>query len=185
MFDEKIRVETNIEEAPVALDRDNFLRSLIRELSGTLQDIVGLDEAAGFVSVVGAKIGDQIDRDYRLALGVDRLDRNQVALVLQDLKRRIQGRFKIVSADSEKIVLANTACPFGDKVIGRPSMCMMTSNVFGRVAANNLGYAKVELSETIADGHGRCHVVVHLSRELAAKADGREYFDALATGLKG
>ena len=176
------KVETNIEDAPVALDRDLFLRDLIRELSGTLQDVVGLEEAAGFVSVVGSTIGNKIDNDYRLALGVDRLDRHQVAMVLQDLKRRIQGRFTIVSADDEKIVLANSACPFGDKVIGRPSMCMMTSNVFGRIAANNLGYAKVELAETIANGHSGCRVVVYLSSELAAEADGREYFDQNADG---
>ena len=31
-------------------------------------------------------------------------------------------------------------------------MCMMTSNVFGHIAAENVGYAKVELQETIARG---------------------------------
>ena len=49
-------------------------------------------------------------------------------------------------------MLGNRQCPFAEKVIGRPSMCMMTSNVFGHIAADNLGYSKVELRETIADG---------------------------------
>jgi len=56
-------------------------------------------------------------------------------------------------------------------------MCMMTSNVFGQIAARNLGYAKIELQETIARGDAGCRVVVHL-RETpeAARAEWREYF---------
>lgn len=161
----------------IPLDRDLFLRSLIRELSGTLQDVVGLQEASGFISVVGQRIGDQINRDYRLALGREELDRPQVAEVLVDLKRRIQGDFSVVAQDDERIVLSNKACPFGDKVLGRPSMCMMTSNVFGVIAAENLGQAKVELKATIAQGAACCEVTVHLrpSAEYDA-AEGREYF---------
>lgn len=37
---------------------------------------------------------------------------------------------------------------------------MMTSNVFGMIAASNLGYAKVELQETIAKGASGCRVIV-------------------------
>ena len=54
---------------------------------------------------------------------------------------------------------------------------MMTSNVFGSIAADNLGYAKVELQRTIAAGHEGCRVVVHLKHaEAARRAEGREYF---------
>lgn len=47
-----------VEELPLALERDLFLRSLIRELAGTLQDVVGVREASGYISVVGARIGE-------------------------------------------------------------------------------------------------------------------------------
>ncbi|TWU22335.1 hypothetical protein Pla52o_33910 [Novipirellula galeiformis] len=165
-----------IESLPIPLERDVFLRSLIRELSGTLQDVVGLDEAAGFISIVGQRVGDQINDDYRSALQVNQLDRQQVADVLVDLKRRIQGDFYVVEQDDEKIVLKNRACPFGEKVIGRPSLCMMTSNVFGVIAAENLGYAKVVIEEAIARGDRGCTIVVHLRpTETALAADGREY----------
>lgn len=161
----------------VPLERDVFLRTLIRELSGTLQDIVGLDEAAGFISVVGQNMGSQINNSYKNALQVENLNRKQVADVLVNLKRRIQGDFYIVEETDEKIVLHNRVCPFEDKVLGRPAMCMMTSNVFGSIAAENLGYAKVELNETIAEGDGRCVVTVYLKpTEEAEKAVGREYF---------
>lgn len=168
-----------ISEARVALERDMFLRLLIRELSGTLQDVVGLHEAAGFVSVVGQRIGSYIDDEYRNALKVERLTREQVTQVLVDLKRRIQGDFYVIEETDEKIVLGNRRCPFEEKVKDRPAMCMMTSNVFGSIAANNLGYAKVELKETIAEGAPGCRVVIYLSpSDEAQQANGREYFDA-------
>ncbi len=161
----------------VPLERDVFLRTLIRELSGTLQDVVGLEEASGFISVVGQRVGDQINQDYRAALEVSALTRPQVAQVLVDLKRRIQGSFYVISEDDEKLVLGNKACPFAEKVLGRPAMCMMTSNVFGVISAENLGYAKVELQKTIARGDPECRVVVHLKPQAQADAaEGREYF---------
>lgn len=171
------RTSLNVLEAEVPLDRDVFLRTLIRELSGTLQDVVGLQEASGFISVVGQRIGDQMDRDYKTALQVDRLDREQVGEVLVDLKRRIEGDFYIIEESDDKIVLGNRKCPFAEKVIGRPSMCMMTSNVFGAIAAENLGYSKVVLERTIAEGDPECRVVVHLKpTEESGAAEGREYF---------
>jgi predicted ArsR family transcriptional regulator len=167
----------DIEQAAVPLDRDRFLRALIRELAGTLEDVIGLEETQGYMSVVGGAIGAAIDRDYRAALGRRRLDRAQIATVLVDLKRRIGGDFYIISADDDKIVLGNRACPFGAMVADRPSMCMMTSNVFGHITANHLGYAKVGLEETIARGHPGCRVVVYLQpTEAALAADGREYY---------
>lgn len=165
-----------VDQLPVNLNRDVFLRTLLRHLAGTLQDVVGTDEASGFVSVVGQHIGDEINAAYTQALAVDQLSRTQVADVLVDLKRRIQGEFFVIEQTDDKIVLGNRACPFAEKVIGRPALCMMTSNVFGSIAAQNLGYAKVVLEETIARGDAGCRVVVHLkpTRE-AGTATGREY----------
>lgn len=164
--------------AAVPLERDVFLRSLIGELAGTLENVVGLDEAAGYISVVGQRIGEQIDADYRAALATPRLTQPQVAVVLVDLKRRIQGEFRIVEQDAQRIVYANSACPFGDKVKGRPSMCMMTSNVFGTIAAQNLGQAKVVLEQTIAQGATGCRVVVYTGPSAASDAaQGRDYFE--------
>jgi predicted ArsR family transcriptional regulator len=161
---------------PIPLERDLFLRRLLRELSGTLQDVVGTEEASGYISVVGAAIGEQLDAEYKHALQLQRLDRQQVAQVLIDLKRRIQGDFFVIEEDTTKIVLGNRSCPFGNLVRDRPSLCMMTSNVFGRIAAENLGYARVELQETIAQGDHGCRVVVHLVPSDDADLQAREYF---------
>lgn len=164
-------------DLPIPLERDVFLRNLLRELAGTLQDVVGLEEASGFISVVGQRIGDQINQDYCTALKVSRLTREQVAEVLVDLKRRIQGDFYVIEQDDAKIVLGNRACPFAEKVIGRPSLCMMTSNVFGVIAAENRGYAKVVIEKAIARGDPGCRIVVYLKATPEAEAtQGREYF---------
>ncbi len=170
-------IDIAIGAAELPLERDLFLRSLIRELSGTLEDVVGLEEASGFISVVGQNIGDWINRSYQDALATQRFTRQQVADILVDLKARIKGDFYVIEQDDAKIVLGNRACPFGDKVIGRTSMCMMTSNVFGGIAADNLGYAKVELQQTIARDDPGCRVTVYLKRTPEAEeAEGREYF---------
>lgn len=168
-----------IQDLPLPLGRDLFLRTLLRELAGTLQDVVGLDEASGFISVVGQRIGDQINEGYKAALDVSRLSPEQVAAVLVDLKRRILGDFHVIEQNDEKIVLGSRACPFGEKVVGRPALCMMTSNVFGIIAAENLGYAKIAIQESIARGDAGCHVVIYLKPSPEADSvQGREYFQA-------
>jgi len=168
--------QQQVREAPVPLERDVFLRTLIRHLAGTLEDVVGVAEASGFISVVGQRIGEEINEAYKKALALPSLSREQVAAVLVDLKRRIQGDFFIIEQDEEKIVFGNRVCPFAEKVIGRPSMCMMTSNVFGHITSENLGYSKVVLERTIAEGHPGCRVVVYLKPTPQAQAaEGREY----------
>ncbi|TJZ79937.1 methanogen output domain 1-containing protein [Paracoccus hibiscisoli] len=168
--------ESAVQHAPVDLERDIFLRSLLRELAGTLESVVGVTEASGYISVVGGAIGEQIDASYRAALKVDRLDRRQVQDVLVDLKRRIKGDFFIIEEREDRIVLGNRACPFGKFVEGRPSLCMMTSNVFGSITAQNLGYARVEIEEAIAAGHPGCRVIVHLKPLETIEPNAREYF---------
>jgi hypothetical protein len=167
----------SIKNLDIPLERDGFSRSLIRELTGLLEEMVGLAEASGFISVVGQRMGTEIDQYYKQALQVSKLNKQQIRDVLVDLKTRIQGEFYLIEVDENKIVMGNTACPFGDKVKDRPSLCMMTSNVFGTIVADNNGYAKVVLGDTIAQGDAGCHVTVYFNAtDEAELADGREYY---------
>lgn len=170
--------DSNAEQLSIELDRDLFLRNLLRELSGTLEELVGLEEASGYISLVGQKIGDWLNREYRDEFKLERLPPDKIAQVLVDLKARIEGGFELASIDDQKIVLTNTRCPFGDKVLGRKSLCMMTSTVFGTIAAENNGYAKVILKRTIAAGDAGCEVVVYLSPPIDEDAlRGIEYYE--------
>lgn len=168
-----------IENLDIPLERDGFTRSLIGELSGLLEEMIGLEEASGFISVVGQRIGHEIGGAYKSALNVNKLSKKQISEILVDLKRRIKGGFYVIEVTENKVVLGNSACPFGDKVINRPSLCMMTSNVFGNIAADSNGYAKVTLSKTIAQGDPGCHITVYFTpSDEANNAEGRVYYDA-------
>lgn len=174
--------EQKIADLDVGIDRDRFFRRMIRELSGVLQEVVGEDEARGFVSVVGARIGDLFNQTYQEKLGGRALVCPEVADALVDLKARIGGEFSVESQSDDEITFVNTRCPFAESVEGRPSLCMMTSNVFGRIAAQNLGYARVTVKEALATGHSRC--LVHVSLKHDDDADGepgsREYYRAVS-----
>ena len=84
------------ETVRIPLDRDLFLRKLLRELTGLLEDVVGTDEACGYISSVGSAMGAWIDEQYRTALDVDTLGIEQIAQVFVDLKGRIGGDFYVV-----------------------------------------------------------------------------------------
>ena len=161
----------------IPLERDGFMRRLIGELAAVLHSVVGEQEASGFVSLVGRSMGRHLNAQYCEALGRTPLGREDVGEVMVDLKRRIQGDFAVESSSDAAIVLTNRACPFAEHVVGRPALCMMTSNVFGTVAATHLGYARVEIQEAIARGDLGCRVVVHLQLPTGGEpVHGEEYF---------
>lgn len=161
----------------VPLERDVFLRSLVRELSGVLEDVVGLEQASGFISVVGQNIGEWINNEYKQQLNTKQLTVEQVIDVLIDLKARINGDFYLISKSENQAVFGCRTCPFEEKVTDRNSLCMMTSNVFGVITSQNLGYAKVILEETIARRNLGCRVTVYFkSTPASEEQEGNEYY---------
>ncbi|BDX04940.1 methanogen output domain 1-containing protein [Planctobacterium marinum] len=168
----------DVKNLDVALDSDIFFRKMIRTVAGTLEDRVGMDEASGFIAVLGQELGRRIELAYEKSLNRRHFEKETVADILVDLKRRIGGEFSIESVNSNRMVLTNKRCPFGEEVLQRPSLCMMTSNVFGYIVSNSNGYAAIKLPETISQGHGRCRVVIELkmSDEFTESEEYREYF---------
>ena len=164
--------QNGFEDLAVDIDPPIFMRRILREMSGTLETIIGLDDAEGFLSCVGTSVGSWVEEEYRKAIPQRQLDVNEVARLLVDLKGRIGADFRIISVTADEIVLGNRRCPFGDSVVGRPALCSMTSHVVGRVVAEHLGYARVDLTETLARGDGRCRVVIALRpEEISATED--------------
>ena len=157
------------------LDRDSYLRALLGNLVDTFEGVIGLRDAAGFMSIVGQRIGEEVNQNYRDALDKKRLSRAEVAEAIVDFQRRVQGDFFVIEQDDEKIVLGNRACPFAERAFGHPSLCMTTSSTLGVLAAQNLGYAKVAIEQAIAQGHPGCRVVIHL--KPGVQAEGREYYE--------
>lgn len=168
-------VSSELDLRGVALDGGSFMRALALNMANALEEVVGIEDASGFISIVAQSLGQDIHDQYCEELGTDRVPRACLADVLVDLKRRIDGDFYVIEENEERIVLGNRRCPFGDGVRGRHSLCMLTSNVFGVIASESTGYARVELGETIAAEDVECRVVVHLRRAQGI-AGGREYF---------
>jgi len=167
----------------IDLEHGSFLVRIIGALTSTLEDIVGDQETFGYITTVGQAIGERINRAYCAALEVDAVPRDQLAETLVDLKQRIHGGFYIEEDEEQRIVLGNTRCPFGNDVQGRQALCMMTSNVFGLIAAETAGHARVTLDKTIAAGDGQCRVIIDLEpqgpadRSMSAER-ARDYFRA-------
>lgn len=176
--------ELKFHELPIPLDRDRFVRELLRDLVAALARSQGEDVAADFVSDIGERTGHQFNVYYKAALKSSQLTREQIAAALVDLKARIEGDFYVIEISEDKIVLGNRACPFGRKVLDRPALCMMTSSVFGAIASENTGYAKVDVQRAIARHDAECRVVVYLKPSPAAnEAQGREYTRTIAERL--
>ncbi|NNU15785.1 transcriptional regulator [Parvularcula sp. ZS-1/3] len=173
-----IRDETSFADLPIERDRDQFLRELIRELSGVLERTVGLEDAEGFIAMVGDRLGHVMNDEYKAALGKETLSRREIAKALVDLKDRIKGGFSVERIEGDAIVLVNDRCPFGRYVHDRPSLCMMTSNVFGRIAAENESFAEVTITEAIARGDSRCRVVVSFGTSAEGNHESRSYYAA-------
>lgn len=156
-----VEARPNVEELPIGLQSASFLQNLLGLVAEALEDVVGLDDASGFIALVGQQMGNQINELYTQALGDRPLDARTVAHILVDLKNHIEGGFFLIEQDEERIILGNQRCPLGSGVVGHPSLCMMTSNVFGGIVAHHLGYAKVCIEQAIANGDQECRMLVH------------------------
>lgn len=154
--------EAALRDLDIDLNHLEFLAEIITTLAGSLERVAGLDEASAYVSLVSDQMGEKILAAYRRALGSGVTDPSMLPAVLVDLKARIGGDFYVIEATSDRIVLGNRRCPFGDAVIGKPSLCRMTSGVFGGIAAEVAGHARVRIEESIAQGHSGCRIVVEL-----------------------
>lgn len=144
--------------------KESFLRALVVQLSQTVEANHGPEAAEAAVAQVGTDIGGQMEQEFRLAQGVvGAMTPEQLGHCFVRLKHAIDGGFTVVEATTERIVLENTACPFGASVVRSPALCRMTSSVFGGIAARNTpNDVAVLLEERIAVGDPGCRVVVSL-----------------------
>lgn len=143
--------------------KEPFLRALVVQLAQAVERTGGPALAEASVAQVAIDVGSQMEAEYRAAAAVvERLDPSQLADCFVRLKHAIDGEFFVIEITSDRIILGNTRCPFGDVVRKAPALCRMTSAVFGGIAANSHGEAAVTLEERIAVGDPQCRVVIDL-----------------------
>ena len=158
------------------LNKTDFYLEMIATLTSSLERVGGLEDAEGYLALVGAEMGHDLYSSYCAKSHARDLPVDNIAKVLVDLKSRIDGGFSIESVGDGKITLVNTRCPFGKKAVGRQSLCMMTSTVFGTISSEAAGQANVDIEQSIAAGDERCRVVVYLNQP---EAPGKRYFGGI------
>lgn len=155
------------------LDRTKFFLEMISNLTSALEQVVGCEDAEGYLALVGTQMGDALYTAYLAGSAPNEVTLEKIAKVLVELKSQIGGDFSIEKIEDDRVILTNTRCPFGEKALGRQSLCMMTSTVFGTISSKAKGQANVDIQKSIAAGDGCCHVVVHLNQP---QAPGKRYF---------
>ena len=155
------------------LDTTGFYLEMIANLTSSLEHVIGNEDAEGYLALVGSQMGRELYKAYCTDAGVSDLPIEKISEILVDLKARIDGGFSVESLEDGKITLVNTRCPFGEKALGRQSLCMMTSSVFGTISSEATGQANVDIQQSIAAGDGCCRVVVYLNQP---DAPGKRYF---------
>ncbi len=153
--------------------KEAFLRALVVQLAQAVAEQQAPEAAERAVAQVGIDVGGQMEAEYRAARGiVGKLSTEQLGECYVRLKHAIDGEFSIVEVSERRIVLENTRCPFGEVVRSAPSLCRMTSSVFGGIAARNAEQAAtVVLEERIAVGDAGCRVVVELDPDGPSEVD--------------
>lgn len=156
--------------APGDVVRQQFLLAVGVNLAQRIEFRAGPDDAASLINEVGTLVGYEFEKSYRASRGLEGpLTNEQMADLFVELKTAIDGDFFVMEIEEDRIVLGNNACPFGEVVQTAPSLCQMTSAVFGGIASRNRGDSRVKLDERIAVGDPGCRVVVEFSPVQASQ----------------
>lgn len=154
------------------LNKHVFLAKLITQYARVHRKAAG-PVAEEYIRQIGIRTGEWIEGYYKEYSSPWTIE--QYVDILIDLKNKIGGQFEILSIDGDRIVMKAIQCPFGDDVTHAPHLCMMTSSVFGGIAARHFGYGKVSLRKQMALGHENCEIAIYLSPDDSE--EGIEYKD--------
>ena len=169
----------NEDLASITLDNVSFLHKFVGNITCTLEEVVGINEASGFMNTVAQRMGEQLNDMYRHSLNSHKLNREQVCHVIADLQNRINSNAQITHKDEEKIIIGGCICPAGADNQDRPSLCSIITNMLGVISAENLGYSKVVVKRPDTNGNLHCQIVIHLNKTPEViEYEGREHFQS-------
>jgi DNA-binding CsgD family transcriptional regulator len=127
---------------------------------------------------IGEQIGRQVSEQHRLTHGL-RLpfSRKEYGRCLsQSLPERMGWPCSLLEETADRLRFGIAACPFGRTTTSTPEFCWLTSGVFGGIAADHFGYAKVCLSRGSGTPPRNCCVTVYIRKtDDSIAADGTEY----------
>ncbi|MEM8664969.1 MAG: methanogen output domain 1-containing protein, partial [Pseudomonadota bacterium] len=168
--------DVTVSQAEIGLDTLTFMKMVLTEFAGALEEVVGPEETAGYVNGVASNVADWLNATYHNALGPELFTVERIAHVLADLRTRIDGTYTVRSVSADKIVLANAPGLFGAGAEGTHALCQMSATVFGRFAAENTGYARIEHAPATDNAASSCNVTIHFRQSDDLRPGEREYF---------
>ncbi len=141
---------------------------------------------------IGIKLGRQASEQYRLVNGVsDPLSRQDYARCLLSLKDIWGWDCVMLDERANSLSLRIPHCPFGSSAASGSELCGLESAVFGGIAADQFGYAKVCLNRGCGTPPQNCLVTIHIRKtDESLAAQGETYPEALegtdrpSTGFK-
>lgn len=165
--------------------RESFMLELIAHLSKLTDFLFGNHLGREYIVAIGLQMGEAIDERFKRFHRISgRLSLDQYASLVVNLKQSIGGDFYLVEKASNKVVVASNTCPFGGIITKAPNLCMITSGVFGGIAALNFGFGKVVLRKRIGLGEPRCEVCIYSeNRGECAHEDGVIYTPEAVTSV--
>ena len=158
----------SVSELDLPLDRDSFLRSVIHALSTAISQTTDRETSTRIVEAAARSLATEVDAEYRRALGVDALDRRQLANVLLDLGHRLEDGVTATDYDEANDRVQLDYLDSAEDGVNAAVSAVKTA-MYGFIAAHNLGYARVEEGR---DRAGAPQTII----SLRPGSGGREYF---------
>ncbi len=137
------------------LTANKFLGKLITQYAHIHQRAIG-SEAQEYIKQLGIRTGEWLEAYYNEPTWTP----DDYAHSIVDIKNAIGGEFFISEVTADYVVVKSNKCPFGSQVKDAPHLCMMTSSVFGGIAARHFQYGEVNLRQRIALGDPNCEVMI-------------------------
>jgi predicted ArsR family transcriptional regulator len=149
---------------PVDLNRTKFLKQIITGMCETIEPNL-LKEA---LEKSSTDFGKEVSDIYKKFHNTTKLTKTQLIDSIIDAMNKLGAHFSLISQDKEKIVFRNSKCLFGSEIKKCPLLCITTSSIVGKIIAENLGYSRVELKRSIANGANEDIMRVYLNKELVS-----------------
>ena len=125
---------------PVNLSKEGFLSKIMADITANMPE----NELKAFCERAGISLGEDINMMYLSFNDVEKLSFDQISNAYVDIGKKLGGVFK-TKVTSEKISVEIVKSPFEQS--NAKAMNRILSAVFAKIAASNLGYAKVVVLE--------------------------------------
>ncbi len=148
MVDLKMAKMPDVSGVAGRVNKTEFLIVLFSDLMALLETVVGLDHAESIISTVGESQGARLAELYASQMDAPPSVETAVAIV-QDIVACCGGELRVVGWTETQLDLAFVKMPFGG---GREftqslPMRMVAISVFGRIFAEQTGYARIMLPQ--------------------------------------